>query len=233
MEAHKKFSSEPFDDQNEEDQFSNEKHGNSYYDKKKCYSRGQQGPAKNYNDNYPRSLNQPRGSQLSRNMNIEYPRPNSQFTKNINESYPHDLQTPKNKNDDYYKPANNIRIMDQGFPRKAPTLKGEDNGYRSEPVVDKIKFVSPKANYRPSTRGNYESSRGNFGNNIKKTSMEWDKKEYIENEVSQPPVKDIAVPSPVKQLANDSSPIDPVKIFDYRHLSALKVIPGNIMSEVY
>lgn len=233
MEAHKKFSSEPFDDQNDEDQFSNNKHGNSYYDKNN-YSRGQQGPAKNYNDDYPRSsLNQPRGSQLPRNMDIEYPRPNSQFTKNINEKYPHDLQTTKNKNDDYFKPANNIRTMDSGFSRKAPTLIGEDNGYRSEPVVDKNKFVSPKGNYRPPTRGNYEPSRGNFGNNTNKTSMEWDKKEYNENEVSQQPVKDIVVPSPGKQPATDSSPIDPVKIFDYRHLSALKVIPGNIISGVY
>lgn len=232
MEAHKKFSSEPFDDQNDDDQFSNQQQRNSYYDNNN-YSRGQQGPTRNYND-YPRPLNQSRGSQMPRNMDIEYPRINSQFSRNINQNYSCDLQTPTSKDDDYYKPTNNIRSMDQGFPRRVPNLREVNDEYVNEPIVDKNTFVSPKGNYGPpSTRGSFEPSRGNFGNNMNKTSMKWDNKDYLQNEPPQQPVKDIVIPPPAKPPTIDCTPIDPIKIFDYRHLSALKVIPGNIISEMY
>lgn len=225
MEAHKKFSSEPFNNQN--DEFSNNHHRNVYNDNN--YSREQQG-LRNFDNNYSRPLtnfNQSRGPQLMKNTDNEYHRPNSKFSikkqeyRNNNQNYPRDMQTNKEDDYDYYKPQNNMRGMNQGFSRGAPSFSNDINDeYSNEPTIDKN-----KGNYRPPSKGSYESSRGNFGNN-NKTNMEWDN-DYSKNEGSQHS-ETIIPPLVTKQPYLEAPPIDPVKIFDYRHLSTLKVIPGNL-----
>jgi len=90
----------------------------------------------------------------------------------------------------------------------------------------------------PLSRGNYNSfrdgppPRGNFGNNTNKANMEWEWDEnYTKNEE---PIKDPIISLPTKkQLYEEAQPIDPVKIFDYRHLPRLKVIPGNVKFYIY
>lgn len=224
MEAHKKFSSEPFDDQNNEDQFSNNQHRIMYNENN--YSRGQQG-ARNFNDNYSRPLNQSKGSQIMRNSDNDYPRSNSQFSRNVGQNYPRDIQTFSNDEDSYYKPQNNIRNMDQSFNREASFSKNIDEDYSNKHDIDGNNFASQKRNYG-SSRGNYGTSKGKFGNNTNRSNNEWDN-DYNKNERLQQPVKDI-IPPPVTitKPPYKASPIDPVKIFDYRHLPTLKVIPGNV-----
>lgn len=230
MEAHKKFSSEPFDDQNDEDKFSNSiQHRNVYNENN--YSRGQQG-ARNFDDDHSRPLNQSRGSRIMRNSDNEYLKNNSQFSRNNNnQSYPCDFQAPKNNENDYYKPPNN-KCVDQGFSREAPFSKDFDEDYTNKPF-DKNNYASQKGNYGPPSRGNYESPRGNFGNYMDRPNMEWDKN-YTKNEELQQPIQNIIdhPPQVIKKSFEEVIPIDPVKIFDYRHLTTLKVIPGNI-SHIY
>uniref|UniRef100_A0A2S2PV52 YLP motif-containing protein 1 n=1 Tax=Sipha flava TaxID=143950 RepID=A0A2S2PV52_9HEMI len=223
MEAHKKFSSEHFDDQND-DKFSNNiQHRNVYNENK--YSRGQQG-ARNFNDDYLRSFNQSRGSQFMRNSDSEYLRNNSQFSRNNNQSYPRELPTSKINENNYYKPPNN-KCMDQGFPREAPFSKDIDKDYSNKSTFNKNNYASQKGNYGPSPlRGNYDLPRGNFGNYTDRTNMEWDKN-YTKNEELQQPIQNIIdQPQVIKKSFEEVLPIDPVKIFDYRHLPSLKVIPG-------
>lgn len=228
MEAHKKFSSEPFDDQNDEDQFSDNQHRNMYNENH--YSRGQD--TRNFNNDYSRPLNQSRGSQMMRNTDNEYPRSNSQFSRNVS-SYSREMQTFKNNESDYYKPQNNIKNIDQGFPRGAPFSKDIDDDYSNEPDIDR-NFGPQKRNYEPPSRGNYGTSRGKFGN-ANRTNNEWDKG-YTKNERPQQPIKDIIIPPPVTIITKppyEAPPIDPVKIFDYRHLPTLKVIPGNVIIYIF
>lgn len=229
MEAHKKFSSEPFDDQNDEDQFLDNQHRNIYNENH--YSRGQQG-TRNFNDDYSRPLNQSRGSQIIRNTDNEYPRSNSQFSRNV-QSYSREMQTFKNNEGGYYKPQNNIKNMDQGFPSRAPFSKNIDNDYSNEFDIDR-NFDTQKRNYEPSSRGNYGTSREKFGN-VNRINNKWDK-DYTKNERPQQPIKDIIIPPPVSIITKppyEAPPIDPVKIFDYRHLPTLKVIPGNVTFYIF
>lgn len=226
MEAHKKFSSEPYDDENGEDQFSNKQHRN-VFNENHYSTRGKQG-VRNFNDDYSRPFNQARGFQMMRNTDNEYHRPTSQFSRNVNQSYPRDMNTFKNNEDDYYQFHNNVRNTDQEFPRVGPLSKDMDKEYSNDPVSNKNNFVSQKGNYGQSARGNYEPSRSNFNSNMNKTNMDWDN-EYVKNEGLQQPVNDIIIPPLVpKKPYEEAPPIDPVKIFDYRHLPTLKVIPGNI-----
>ncbi|XP_060860603.1 probable cyclin-dependent serine/threonine-protein kinase DDB_G0292550 isoform X2 [Metopolophium dirhodum] len=326
MEAHKKFSSEPFDNQNDEDeQFSNKQHRNMYNENH--YSRELSG-ARHINDDYLRPLSQSRESQIMRNTDNKYVRPNSQFSRNINQGYSQEMLTLKNNKDDFFKYQKNIRNMDKRFSMGTPLLNDNDEEFSNEPIIDKNNFVSQKSNYelnksgqpsrenyessrdRPPSIGNYESSRdrppsvgnnessrggrppsrenyvssggdlssrgnydsfrgrlssrgnydsfrggppsrenhnssregplsrgnynsfrdgppsrGNFGNNTSKASMEWEWDDnYTKNEE---PIEDPIVSIPTtKQLYEEAQPIDPVKIFDYRHLPRLKVIPG-------
>lgn len=227
MEAHKKFSSEPYDDENGEDQFS--KHRN-VFNENHFTTRGQQG-VRNFNefdDEYSRPSNQERGFHMMRNTDNEYHRPTSQFSRNINQSYPREMQSLKNNDNDYYKSQNNMRNMDQGFPRVAPHSKNIDKDYSNESANNINNFVSQKGNYGQSSRGNYESPKGNFGSNMNRTNMEWED-DYNKKEGLQQPVKDAIIPPLVpKKPYEEAPPIDPVKIFDYRHLPSLKVIPGNV-----
>lgn len=315
MEAHKKFSSEPFDSQNDEDeQFSNKQHRNMYNENN--YSRELSG-ARHFNDDYLRPLSQSRESQIMRNTDNKYVRPNSQFSRNINQGYSQEMPTLKTNEDDFFKSQKNIRNTDKRFSIGTPLSNDNDEDYTNAPIIDKNNFVSPKSNYelnkggpplrenyesprdrppsignyessrggrppsrenyvssrgelssrgnydsfrgRPSARGNYDSfrggppsrenhnssrggplsrgnynsfrdgppSRGNFGNNTSKANMEWEWDEnYTKNEE---PIGDPIVSLPAtKQLYEEAPPIDPVKIFDYRHLPRLKVIPGNV-----
>jgi len=223
MEAHKKFSSEPSDDQTE-DQFSNNNQHKNMFNENNHYSRGEQGTRK-FNDDYLKPLNQLRGSQNMKNTNNDYQRSNNQFSRNVGQNYPREIQTLKNNNDDYYKPQTNIRNIDQGFNKGASFVKDADNNYFNEHDVNKTNFIPQKGNYGP-------SSRGNFGNNINRKNKDWDKN-YTKNEGSSlQPIKDTIVP-PLNCKPYEAPPIDPVKIFDYRHLSSLKVIPGNMMHFLY
>jgi len=242
MEAHKKFSSEPFEEQNVEGQFSNNKSHRNMYNEN-SYSRGR-GGRKKFNNDYSRPMNHSRGSQMIRNTDNKFFRPNSQYSKNEGQNYPQETQTLNE--DDYYDPQVNVK-RDQGFPRDVPI--SNDDEY-SEPPVDTNNFIPQKQNCGQSFRGNYGSSRGkygqssrgnyrsharenyeppeaNFGNNSSQTNVEWDK-DYSDNERPLPPVKDTDVPPPVVKPQYHAPPIDPVKIFDYRHLPTLKVIPGNV-----
>lgn len=223
MEAHKKFSSEPYD-QNNEDKFSNNiQHRNVYNENN--YSRGQQS-ARNFNDDYSRPFNQSRGSQFMKNSDNEYLRNNSQFSRNNNQSYPRELSTSKINENDYYKPPNN-KCLDQGFPREAPFSKDIDKDCSNKSTFNK-NYAPQKGNYGPPPpRGNYELPRGNFNNYTDRTNMEWDKN-YTKNEELQHPIQNIIDPQVIKKSFDEVLPIDPVKIFDYRHLPSLKVIPGNI-----
>jgi len=227
MEAHKKFSSEPFD-QNDEVQFSNNSQHRSKFNENNHYSRGQQG-ARNFNDDYSRPLNQSRGGGLPmmRNADNDFYRPNNQFSRNVSKNYPCEMKTLK-INDCYYKPQNNMRNMDQGFNRAPPFTKDNDNDYINEDNDDKNNFATPKGNYGPPSRGNFEF-KSSFGNNTDNKNKDWDS-DYTKNErPSQQPVKDVVVPPPLISKPYEAPPIDPVKIFDYRHLSTLKVIPGNVL----
>jgi len=340
MEAHKKFSSEPFDNQNDEDeQSSNKQHRNIFNENH--YSREVSG-ARHINDDYLRPLSQSRESQIMRNTDNKYVRPNSHFSRNITQGYSQEMLTLKNNEDDFFKSQNNIRNTDKRFSMGTPLLNDNDEEFSNEPIIDKNNFVSQKSNYelnksgpssrenyessrdrppsigsyessrdrppsignyessrdrppsignyessrggrppsrenyissrgelssrgnynsfrgRPSSRGNYDSfrggplsrenqnssrggplsrgnynsfrdgppSRGNFGNNTSKTSMDWEWDDnYTKNEE---PIEDPIVSIPTtKQLYEEAQPIDPVKIFDYRHLPRLKIIPGN------
>jgi len=304
MEAHKKFSSEPFVDQNDEhEQFSN-KHRNMYNENH--YSRELSGP-RHFNDDYLRPLSQLRESQISRNTDNKYVRPNTQFSRNINQVYPQEMLTLKNNEDVLFKSQTNIRNTDKRFSMGTPLSNDNDEEYSNDPIIDKNNFVSQKINYelnksgppsignyessrgggqpsrenyesfrgepssrghydsfigrssarvnydsfrggppsretpsrgRPLSRGNYNSfrdgppSRGNFGNNTNKANMEWEWDEnYAKNEES---IEDPIISLPTKkQLYEEAQPIDPVKIFDYRHLPRLKVIPGNVKFSIY
>lgn len=313
MEAHKKFSSEPFDSQNDEDeQFSNKQHRNMFNENH--YSRELSG-ARHISDDYLRPISQSRESQIIRNTDSKYTRPNSQFSRNINQRYSQEMLILKNNEDDFFKSQKNLRNTDKRFSMGTPLLNDNDEEFSNEPIIDKNNFVSQKTNYelnksgppsrenyessrdrppsvgnyessrdrppsignyessrggrppsrenyvssrgelssrgnydsfrgRPSSRGNYDSfkggplsrgnynsfrdrppSKGNFGNNTNKASMEWDEN-YTKNEE---PIEDPIVLLPtIKQLYEEAQPIDPVKIFDYRHLPRLKVIPGNV-----
>lgn len=267
MEAHKKFSSEPFDDHNNDEQFSNTQHRNVYNEN---YSRGQH-DVRNFNNNYPGPLNQTRGSQMMRNTENDYLRPNSQISRN-NQNYSHDMQTLKNTDENYYKPQNNIRNVDQRFPNEASLSNNNiDEEYSNEHIIDKNNLVSKRGDYGPpsrgnfkssrgnyeSFRGNYESSRGNYGpsrgnygssrgnggnrdsfrnnfgnNNTNKTNMDWNE-DYKEDEEPRQPPEEIIDLAPVVKRPYEAPPIDPIKIFDYRHLPTLKVIPGNVTFYIY
>lgn len=215
MEAHKKFSSEPFDGQNEE--FSNNQHKNVYNENH--YSRGQ--GSRNFNNDYSRpfnNFNQLRGPQISKNTDNDYLRPNSQFSRTNNQSYQRNMQTNKEDDYDYFKPQNNLKNVNQRFPKETlPHSDNIDNEYINEPTTDKNNFVPHKGKYGHPLKGNYESSRSNFNNN---------KNDYSKNEGSQHS-ESIVPPLIAKQPYLEAPPIDPVKIFDYRHLPTLKVIPGN------
>lgn len=240
MEAHKKFSSEPFDDQNDEDKFSDNLHQRNVYNEN-SYSRGQQGTrnfnddysrgqqgTRNFNDDYARPLNQSRGPQTMRNSDNEYLRSNSQFSRNNHQNYPRDLHTSKNNENDYYKPQNNT-FLDKGFPREAEFSKDIDQDYSNKPIFDKNNYASQKGNYGSTSRGNYESPKGNFSNyGMDRTNMEWDNN-YTKNEELHEPIQHtVDQPQVIKKSFDEVVPIDPIKIFDYRHLPTLKVIPGKI-----
>lgn len=306
MEAHKKFSSEPFVDQNDEhEQFSNKQHRNMYNENH--YSRELSGP-RHFNDDYSRPLSQSRESQISRNTDNKYDRPNSQFSRNFNQGYPQEMLTLKNNEDDFFESQKNIRNTDKRFTMGTQLSNDNDEEYSNEPIIDKNNFVSQRMNYElnksgppsrenyessrdrppsignyesfrgePSSRGNYDSfrgrsssrgnfdsfrggppsremhnssrggpfsrgnynsfrdgppSRGNFGKNTNKANMEWEWDEnYTKNEE---PIVDPMISLPTKkQLYEEAQPIDPVKIFDYRHLPRLKVIPGNVKFYIY
>ncbi|XP_026809226.1 uncharacterized protein LOC113551273 isoform X2 [Rhopalosiphum maidis] len=286
MEAHKKFSSESFDDQNEDEQFSNKQHKNMYNENH--YSR-EQSDTRHFNDDY---LRQSRESQIMRNTENKYVLSNSQFSRNINQNYSQEMPTLKNNEDDYFKTQINTRNTDQRFSMGTSLSNNNIEEYSNKPIIDENNFISQKGNYeltksgppprenyessqdrplsrgnfdsfrgRPSSRGNYDSfrggppsrgnynssrgapfsrgnfnsfrdgslSRGHFGNNTNKPNIEWDDN-YTK---SEEPIKDLIVPLPTtKQLYEEAQPIDPVKIFDYRHLPTLKVIPGLSMETV-
>lgn len=221
MEAHKKFSSETFDDQND-DQFSNKQHRNVYNENH--YSRGQQSTG-NLNNDFSKPFIKSRAPQVMLNTDKEYTQAKSQFSRNIG----HEMQTLKTNEDSFYKYQNNLRNTDQGFPRGAPFSKNNDEeDYSNEPTLNKNNFAPNKGNYGSSSIGNYGPSRGGFDNNKNATNMEWEK-DYNHIEGPPQPFKDIPIQPPViKQLYQEAPPIDPIKIFDYRHLPTLKVIPGNI-----
>lgn len=235
MEAHKKFSSEPFDDQNDDNRFSNNKYNRGGYNENQ-YSRGQSSSRNNFSDNYSRPLNHSRGSQMMRNTDNEFLRPNSQFSRNADQNYSQETLTSRNHDEGYYKSQNNMKL-DQSFLRgRAPLSNDIDEEYSDEPAIG-TNFKPQQGNYGPSSRGNYRvSSRGNydspidnFGNTKNKTNQEWDKG-YVQNERPLlPVVKDITAPLPIIKPPYESAPpVDPVKIFDYRHLPTLKVIPGIV-----
>lgn len=230
MEAHKKFSSEPYDDHNV-DQFSSNNQNRNVYNENNHYSRGQQGP-RNFNNDYSRPFNQQRGGggpQMMRNTDNDYHRSNNQFSRNIGQNYPRELQTLKNNDCNYNKPQNNMRNTDMGFNRGASFTKDADNDYYNEPDVEKNNFTQQKSNYGPPSRGNFES-RSNFGNNMKKNNDWVRDRDYTKNKgPSQQPVKDTVIPPPLIPKPLEALPIDPVKIIDYRHLSTLKIIPGNLL----
>ncbi|XP_025203854.1 YLP motif-containing protein 1-like isoform X2 [Melanaphis sacchari] len=162
MEAHKKFSSEPFDDQNDEDgQFSNKQHRHMYNENH--YSR-EQSEARHFNDDYLRPLSQSRESLIMRNTENKYVRPNSQFSRNINQNYSQEMSTLKKNEDDYFKFQNNIRNTDQRFSMGTPLSNDNVEEYSNEPNIDKNNFISQKGNYEltksgPFSRENYESSK--------------------------------------------------------------------------
>jgi len=162
MEAHKKFSSEPFVDQNDEhEQFSNKQNRNMYNENH--YSRELSGP-RHFNDDYSRPLSQLRESQISRNTDNKYVQPNSQFSRNINQGYPQEMLTLKNNEDDFFKSQNNIRNTDKRFSMETTLSNDNDEEYSNEPIIDKNNFVSQRMNYElnksgPPSRENYESSR--------------------------------------------------------------------------
>jgi len=162
MEAHKKFSSEPFDDQNYEDeQFSNKQHSNMYNENH--YSRELSG-ARHFNDDYIRPLSQSRESQILRNTDNKYVQPNSQFSRYINQGHSQEMPTLKNNEDDFFNSQKNIRNTDKRFSMETPLLNDNDEGGSNDPIVPKNNFVSQKSNYElnksgPLFRENYESSR--------------------------------------------------------------------------
>jgi len=167
MEAHKKFSSEPFDDQNDEDeQISNKQHRNMYNENH--YSR-EQLETRHFNDDYLGPLSQSRESQIMRNTENKFGRQNSQFSRNINQIYSQEMSPLKNNEDDYYKSQNNLRNTDQRFSMETPLSNDNVEEYSNE-LFDKNNFISQKGNYerenyetskdRPPSVGNYESSRG-------------------------------------------------------------------------
>ncbi|XP_022180769.1 uncharacterized protein LOC111040974 isoform X2 [Myzus persicae] len=162
MEAHKKFCSEPFDDQNDEDeQFLNKPHRNMYNENH--YSRELSG-ARHFDDDYTRPLSQSRESQVLRNPDDKYVRPHSQFSRNINPGYSQEMPALKNNEDDFFKPQKSIRNTDKRFPIETPLLNDNDGEYSNEPIIDKNNFVSPKNSYEqnksgPTFRENYESYR--------------------------------------------------------------------------
>jgi len=168
MEAHKKFSSEPFDDQHDEDeQFSNKQHRNMYNENH--YSR-EKSDTKHFNNDY---LRQSRESQIMRNTENKYILPNSQFSRNINQSYSQEMPTLKNNEDDYFKTQNNTRNTDQRFSTGTSLSNNNVEEYSNKPIIDENNFVSQKGNYElnksgPPSRENYESSQdrplsiGNF-----------------------------------------------------------------------
>lgn len=217
MEAHKKFSSEPFDNQNN-DQFLNKQQRSMYNEN---YSRGQQN-LRNFNEDHPRQLNQSREFQMMNFTDNNYSRPNSQFSRNINQNYSSGMQTSKNNGDDYYKIQNNTRNMKQEFSRGVPHSRNIDEDYSNEPTSDKNNFVSQKGKYGSPYQGNYDKPLGNYGHNLNKI-ISIDVQKYCYNSKIWFSVKDTPIPPPY-----EAPPIDPVKIFDYRHLPTLKVIPGNI-----
>lgn len=225
MEAHKKFSSEPFDDQND-DQFSNKPHRNVYNENN--YSRGQQSTG-DFNNDFSKPFNKPRGPQVMLNTEKEYTQAKSQFARNIGPRYPNEVQTLKTNEDNFYKYPNNLRNINQKLSRGAPFLKNnDDEEYSNEPTLNRNNFVPNKGNYGSASKGNYGSSRSGFGNIKNATNMEWDN-DYNHTEENPQPFKDITIQPPViKQLYHEAPPVDPIKIFDYRHLPTLKVIPGNI-----
>lgn len=256
MEAHNKFCSEPFDDQNNDNQFSNTQRRNVFNENN--YSRGQH-DGRNFNNDYVGPSNQTRGSQMMRNTENDYSRPNSQISRN-NQNYSHDVQTLKNTEDNYYKHQNNVRNMDQRFPKEASLSNDHiDEEYSNEHIIDANNLISKRGDYGPSSRGNFKSSRGNYepfrgnygpsrgnygssrgnggnrdsfksnfgNNNTNKTNMDWDENYKEDEEPRQPPEETIDLP-PVIKRPYEAPPIDPIKIFDYRHLPTLKVIPGNL-----
>ncbi|XP_050054420.1 putative uncharacterized protein DDB_G0282133 isoform X2 [Aphis gossypii] len=167
MEAHKKFSSEPFDDQNDEDeQISNNQHRNMYNENH--YSR-EQLETRHFNDDYLGHLSQSRESQIMRNTENKFGRQNSQFSRNINQIYSQEMSPLKNNEDDYFKSQNNLRNTDQRFSMETPLSNDNVEEYSNE-LFDKNNFISQKGNYerenyetskdRPPSVGNYESSRG-------------------------------------------------------------------------
>lgn len=226
LEAHKKFSSEPFDDQNN-DTFLNKQQGSMYNENN--YSRSQQG-ARNSNEDYSMPLNQSRGPQMMRNTDNEYSRPNFQFSRNTNQSYSRGAQALKHNDDNYYKPQNN-RNMEQGFSRGMTRSRNIDGDYSKEPVNDKNNFGSQRGNYGQPPRENYESPKKNVSSNMNRTNMEWDK-DNIKKSGLQSLLKITPGAPPYEAPPIEVPPIDPVKIFDYRHLPTLKVIPGNCVFSI-
>lgn len=247
MEAHKKFSSEQFDEQNFDNRFSSNKPNRNIYNEN-SYSRGR-GGRKNFNNDYSRPINHSRGSQMMKNTNNEFFRPNSLYSKDESQNYPRESQTLHE--DGYYNPQSNVK-RDQGFPQgDVPISKGVDDEY-SEPPVDTNNFIPQKKTYEPSFRGNYghplrgkygspsrgkygshtrenfEPPKANFGSNSSQTSVEWDNKDFPDSESPLAPIKDTSIPPAIVKSQYQAPPIVPVKIFDYRHLPTLKVIPGNV-----
>lgn len=157
MEAHKKFSSEPFDDQIDEEQhFSNKQHRKMYNDNQ--YSRGHSG-GRHFNDDQSRSLSQSRESQIMRNADNKYVQPNPQFSRDINQSYTQEMPALKNNEDDYFKYQNNVRNKDQGFPMGKPLQNDNDEEFSNEPIIDKNNCIPQKENYELPSKANYEFTR--------------------------------------------------------------------------
>lgn len=295
MEAHKKFSSEPFDEQNNEDQFSNNKQYGNMYNNDNHYSKGQD-TRNNFNDDYSRPSNFSKGPQMMRNTDNAFFRSNSQYFRNDNLNYAQETQSLQNNDNTYYNVQNSTN-NDQGFSRgvSSPLMKDVDGENSYENINDKTNFVphkgnygsSPRGNYGPSSRGKYgqysrenygqpskgnfgSSSRGNYGtpsrgnygplsrNNYgppskddyrspsndnygqilidnyeppvdnKSRNMDCNK-DFSDNERPLPStVKDASIPSLIPKIPYQATPIDPIKIFDYRHIPTLKIIPGNV-----
>ncbi|XP_050542910.1 YLP motif-containing protein 1-like isoform X2 [Daktulosphaira vitifoliae] len=223
MEAHKKFSSEPYNDPNEEDEYFNDEYNNKYINDQ--YSRGNHSINIKQGD-YLRPSNQMNKPQITRNQDLDYsnnhPIWNSQTLPNGRQISRH--------NDDYCtRQEGNNRYLNETYQKVPNHLKNSNEEFMTEPVLESNKFLPNRENYAPPPKGSYGPNRGRrFDDNRSNSKMDWggdfnthsDEQQQISDDNSHP--KEIVKPSSIE----DIPPIDPVKLFDYRHLPALKVIPG-------
>ncbi|XP_050432303.1 uncharacterized protein LOC126840529 isoform X2 [Adelges cooleyi] len=231
MEAHKKFSSEPYEDLYNEDQYLNNQQGNNKYNDDR-YPRGPESKENNQED-YVKQFNQSFNSQMMKNPDTDYSKPQSQWNHQNNDKIPsYGRQLPRNDDYDYYnRPQGNLRNVDDGYQKGGRTQsRNIDEEYINDFDRNKNNIIPNRGNFGPPSRGNYGSARGGrFGNNyMSKSNNKWN--DDFKKDISVPlPIIDDCPPVTLevkKPSIEDIPPIDPVKLFDYRHLSALKVIPG-------